>query len=134
MLCARVWVFVEVNDPWIAEQLRTAIQIFFEEDMTREAVRSLRLPVRGQESAYQEAVSDFFASDPRGEVDSVLNELDRLTAEAMGFSDSELTFMKTDLREDALFAKFKLRLPFQEKTIRGLLQTLASPTGCNRIA
>jgi hypothetical protein len=69
------------------------------------------------------AVSDFFASDPRGEVDSVLNELDRLTAEAMGFS-----------REDALFAKFKLRLPFQEKTIRGLLQTLASPTGCNRIA
>jgi hypothetical protein len=119
--------YVEVNDGGTAEQLKVAARIFIENGCTRDDIRALPLPRPGSEADYSEAIRKFEESKPMARVESLLGELDDLVAPALGISPEEIDFMRRDLANDGLFSKLILRLPYQEKTLRGILDNLTSP-------
>ncbi len=116
--------WVEVNDALIAEQLALAVTLFIDGSATRDDIRNLILPANGTEQEYAAVVADYKRTEPTREVERILAELDTVVAPALGVSENELDFMREDLKKDPLLSKLRMRLPYQEKTVRGLLESL----------
>jgi hypothetical protein len=125
--------FVEVNDMGTAAQLKIAVRVFVEDSSTRDTIRNLPLPKAGKEEEYTAAIEEFETSNPAEKVRNAIRDLDDIVAPALGVSPEDLTFIQNDLAKDGLFSKLVFRLPFQEKTIRGILENLASSDRYTRL-
>lgn len=118
--------YVEVNDASTAEELAISVRLFARDGCTRDDVRDFPLPAAGAERAYNEAVARYESENSSQQVEAVLSDLDDIVASAFSVSPEELDYIRRDLREDGLLARLVQRRPYQEKTMRGLLSSLAS--------
>lgn len=118
---------LSVNDTKTAEELNRIIQVV-RGSFKLDQKQILALPLPTGEAGEALHTILFTQNDPqirRTALADVLNALDTIVANSLGFSDQELRFMQEDLREDPLFGSMKPRHAHQPKTMRGILASLS---------
>jgi len=114
--------YFDINHQDSYEEIQKILPIYGV-NIDRNTVLSLQLPRPEAKKEWIEAISQWQNSDADQRIMNAIYELDTIIADAFDIV-SELPFILSDIKDDRLFKMFTPRLPYIEKSLRGLLKGL----------
>ncbi|MES3001001.1 MAG: hypothetical protein V4787_09945 [Pseudomonadota bacterium] len=112
----------------IAQRTAAALTLLHDSDLSRRAILDLPIPHESDLTAFVAHVEAYDLGQGAFLLDDLIGRIDELVGRAFGLTPEDITFIQQEMRNDPFLKYIRPNLPHADRRLRGLSDSLASPT------